>query len=132
MPDHCDIQYIRKGCVQDAEVNALWRDAYPDHVDGEIVALLARCATYWVARVEGTLVGCVRAVGDGNQHAFLLDPIVRSDWRRRGIGKGLISRLAADLSALNYDYIHVDYTKENDAFYRAVGFKLTLAGLMKL
>jgi len=73
MPEQCFVQFSRKGEVCDAELNALWREAYPNHVDGEMTALLMRCATYWVARVEGELVGIVRAVGDGDKHALLLE-----------------------------------------------------------
>src|SRR6516164_8894524 len=50
----------------------------------------------WVSArgVDGTLIGFTNVAWDACDHAFLLDPKVRSDHQRQGIGTELV-RLAA-------------------------------------
>ena len=78
------------------------------------------------------LVGFANVAWDGGDHAFLLDPAVRSDFRRQGIGSELV-RLARDLAKSNgAEWLHVDYEPHLEGFYSKCGFTRTSAGLINL
>jgi GNAT superfamily N-acetyltransferase len=49
------------------------------------------------ARYDSRIVGCARVVGDGAMYFYIQDLIVSSAFRRRGIGKALMSRVMAFL-----------------------------------
>ena len=89
------IEYRWRGEIRDRELITLteshggrpqsgWWDRIRPHSLGWVTARLP----------GGMLVGFVNVAWDGSDHAFLLDPKVRPDHQRRGIGTELI-RLAA-------------------------------------
>jgi GNAT superfamily N-acetyltransferase len=81
---------------------------------------------------DGVLVGFANVAWDGDKHAFLLDPTVRSDCQRQGIGTGLV-RHAIDLArSKGVEWLHVDYESRLAGFYAKCGFGPTEAGLMNL
>ena len=69
---------------------------------------------------------------DGRQHAFLLEPTVHPDRRRRGIGRELVRRAEAAAREAGCEWLHVDYEPALAPFYEACGFKPTPAGLIRL
>jgi GNAT superfamily N-acetyltransferase len=77
------------------------------------------------------LIGFVRLAWDGG-HAFLLEPTVRPDLRRRGIGRALVERAVAVARERGLEWVHVDYEPHLREFYRACGFTPTDAGLIRL
>jgi GNAT superfamily N-acetyltransferase len=78
------------------------------------------------------LIGYVNVATDGSGHAFLLDPTVHPDVQRRGLGTELVIRAIAISRERGGQWFHVDYEPHLDGFYKACGFKPTLAGLIKL
>jgi GNAT superfamily N-acetyltransferase len=78
------------------------------------------------------LVGYVNVATDGSGHAFLLDPTVHPDHRRRGLGTLLVQRATELSRERGGRWLHVDYDQHLDGFYKACGFRPTLAGLIKL
>ena len=87
----------------------------------------------WVsAHVGERLVGFVNVAWDGGVHAFLLDPVVHPDCRRRGIGLALVRCAAEEARALGAELLHVDYEARHADFYRRCGFRPTQAGLIEL
>ena len=127
-----EVELILRGEVSSKELNALFRDAYPEHEDKDFHRTLSRCDAYVVARRGSELVGFAKIIGDDDLHAFLLDPIVRSDLRRRGIGRQLIAICEQEAAALGYKYLHVDFEPQNEAFYTSLGFRGSLAGTKAL
>jgi GNAT superfamily N-acetyltransferase len=130
------LAYELRGPVTNAELNALFSaggpswQASPDTSDWQPV--LHHCLTYVTARNDGRLIGFVHVAWDGRDHAFLLDPRVHPDFRRRGIGVELV-RLAARTSArAGCEWLHVDYDADLGPFYEACGFRSTPAGLIRL
>jgi GNAT superfamily N-acetyltransferase len=88
----------------------------------------------WVCAHDGeTLVGFVNVVWDGATHAFVLDTLVATDARRRGVGTSLV-RLAVDGARdAGCEWLHVDFEDHLCAFYfDACGFEPTNAGLIAL
>ncbi len=72
---------------------------------------------------------------DGGDHAFLLDPKVRPDHQRRGIGRELVRLAALHAGRAGCEWLEVDFDEDAglDSFYfRACGFRPTKAGLLHL
>ena len=78
------------------------------------------------------LVGFINVATDGGAHAFLLDPTVDPEYRRRGIGQSLVERAIAAARGPNCEWVHVDYEPNLAAFYARAGFRPTEAGLLHL
>ena len=70
---------------------------------------------------------------DGGDHAFLLDPKVRLDLQRRGIGTGLVRLTATRAAEAGCEWLHVGFRDELAPFYLgACGFSPTAAGVLHL
>ena len=54
---------------------------------------------------SGRLVGMMRALSDGCSDAYLLDLVVCSEARRKGIGREIVERLAEYLKSLGVEWI---------------------------
>lgn len=118
--------------LDDTALNDLFARAWPDHRPGTYQMVLARSLGYIGAYAGKQLIGFVNLATDGGEHAFLLDPTVDVAFRRRGIGLQLVQR-AADLARhRGCKWLHVDYEPPLVAFYRAAGFRESLAGVMRL
>jgi GNAT superfamily N-acetyltransferase len=128
-----DIEYIVSGPVTNEELNLLFGDAWPgSHEEDDLRRVLQHGLGYICARRGGQLVGFVKIAWDGGAHAFLLDPVVRTDCQRAGIGSELVRR-ARDLSRkAGAEWLHVDFEPRLAEFYRRCGFRESRAGLIDL
>jgi len=127
-----DVVYRDNPSVSDAELNALFAAAWPDHTERGFQQVL-RCGLGHVcAYLHGRLVGYVNVAWDGGLHAFLLDTTVHPDLRRRGIGRRLVWRARGLARRAGAEWLHVDYALEYREFYLACGFRDTAAGLIDL
>jgi GNAT superfamily N-acetyltransferase len=82
---------------------------------------------------DGIAVGFVNVVGDGCDHAFLIDTKTRGDLQRRGIGARVVQFAADHAKAAGCEWLHVDFDDNLSPFYfDACGFEPTAAGLIKL
>lgn len=118
--------------LDDASLNALFALAWPGHEARAFGAVLTRSLGYLGAFAGDALVGFVNVAWDGGAHAFLLDPTVHPDYRRRGLGLRLVREAAALARAAGVEWLHVDYEPHLQAFYVAAGFRPTAAGLLRL
>jgi GNAT superfamily N-acetyltransferase len=130
-----------------ADVRFAWREAVSDD---ELVRLTqshgGRAQAGWWDRIrpqslgwvtarisDGTLIGFVNVAWDGGDHAFLLDPKVRPDHQRRGIGTELVRIAARQAKEAGCEWMEVDFEEPLAAFYyEACGFVPTPAGLLHL
>jgi GNAT superfamily N-acetyltransferase len=126
------VRYELNPEVDSRALNALFADAWPDHTPRDFARLLSQNLGHVCAMVGDALVGFVNVAWDGDRHAFLLDPTVRSDFQRQGIGAELVRR-AIDLArAGGVEWLHVDFEPHLSVFYRKCGFRPTEAGLVDL
>ena len=89
----------------------------------------------WVSvRDSGSLlVGFANVAWDGCDHAVLLDPKVRADHQRQGIGTELVRWAVEGARAAGCEWLHVDFDDDLAPFYLdACGFVPTAAGLIRL
>lgn len=118
--------------VGDDELNALYAASWPAHQPQSFRWLFERNLTWVAARRLGTLVGWAYVAGDGGQHAFLLDPTVHPDERRRGLGVRLVAAATEASRAAGAEWLHVDFEPHLAEFYTRCGFLPTQAGLVRL
>jgi ribosomal protein S18 acetylase RimI-like enzyme len=118
--------------LDDAALNDLFARASGDHVAREFAPVLARSLGVVAAFVSDQLIGFVNVATDGGEHAFLMDPTVDVAYRRRGIGTQLVRRAAVLATEHGCKWLHVDYEPALARFYRAAGFRDSLAGVMRL
>ena len=90
-----------------------------------------------LAAYEGTtLLGLVRAVGDGHTIIFVQDILVRPQFQRRGIGSALLRAVLDRYADVRQIELVTDDAPETTAFYRSMGFRelseLGCRGFMKI
>ena len=116
----------------DADLNALFAAAWPDHQQIQFGPILRHSLTWIAAQAGDRLIGFVNVASDGGAHAFLLDTTVHPEWQRHGIGRRLVTAAADEARAAGATWLHVDYEPHLDGFYRGCGFRPTAAGLLRL
>jgi GNAT superfamily N-acetyltransferase len=130
-----DLTYEWRGDFHNAEVNALHAEAF-DHLllDDDWQSQVHAHSLGWVcARNEGALAGFVNIAWDGGVHAFVLDTMVATRARKKGIGRQLVMVAVAQARAAGCEWLHADFDDDLCAFYfDACGFTRTNAGLIAL
>jgi GNAT superfamily N-acetyltransferase len=87
----------------------------------------------FTSRDGGELVGFVNVAWDGVVHAFVIDTMVATGARRRGVGTRLVEVAVAEARAAGCEWLHVDFEDHLRGFYfDACGFTPTNAGLIEL
>jgi GNAT superfamily N-acetyltransferase len=126
------VVYEVRPSVSSELLDELFEAAWDRFRERDWAPVLERSLGWVGAFDEGRLIGFVYLAGDGGLHAFLLDPTVHPDYRRRGIGRQLVVRaveLARDAGA---DWLHVDFEPHLTGFYQGCGFQPTPAGVIRL
>jgi GNAT superfamily N-acetyltransferase len=127
------VEYRVSPPIANAELDRLYAASWPNHQPPyDFQPELERSLCYVGAYAGEELIGFVRLAWDGGVHAFLLEPTVRPDLRRRGIGRTLVERAVAVARERGLEWVHVDYEPDLAEFYRACGFTSTPAGLIRL
>jgi len=128
-----DIEYTVCGSVTNEELNLLFADAWPgSREENDFQRVLRHSLGYICARKDRQLVGFVNVAWDGGAHAFLLDPTVRTDCQRAGIGCELVRRAQELARKAGAEWLHVDFEPRLEEFYRRCGFRQSRAGLINL
>ena len=121
------ITYLVKPDVSSEQLDQLFAANWPN-----LAKVLQKSLTYVCAYSDRRLIGFVNGAWDGDSHAFLLDPTVQPEFRRRGIGSELVRRAAQAARDTNVEWIHVDFEPYLADFYNKCGFVPTHAGLIRL
>lgn len=129
------LTYEWRGDFDNAEVNALHAEGF-DHrpLDDDWKTQVLEHSLGWVcARESDELVGFVNVAWDGAIHAFILDTLVTTRARRRGVGTELVAVAVTEARAAGCEWVHVDFDDHLRPFYfEACGFTPTNAGLIAL
>jgi GNAT superfamily N-acetyltransferase len=124
-----------RGAFENPEVNGLHAEGFGHPIlDDDWRAQVERHSLGWVCARDGSdLVGFVNVAWDGAIHAFVLDTLVASRARHRGIGTELVGRAVTEARRAGCEWIHVDFDDDLASFYfEACGFKPTKAGVIAL
>ena len=68
-----------------------------------------------------TLVGVLRAVGDGASIVYIQDILVQPAYQRRGIGTQLMRQVMAQFDSVHQLVLMTDDEEKTKAFYRSLG-----------
>ncbi len=71
---------------------------------------------------EDSLVGIIRAVGDGYSILFIQDILVHPGYQRRGIGTALMKAVLEAYPDAYQTELATDDTEKTAAFYKSLGF----------
>jgi ribosomal protein S18 acetylase RimI-like enzyme len=127
-----DVEIVARPELTDDQLNALFTASWPGYTPRALGPTLAHCLGHYGAFAAGRLIGFVKVAWDGGDHAFLLDPTVHPEYRRRGIGVALVRHAAMMAADAGVEWLHVDYEPQLAPFYAAAGFRATEAALLKL
>lgn len=75
-----------------------------------------------VVRVQGTVVGLIRAVGDGHSIVYIQDIIVHPKYQRCGIGTRLVQDLLNTFDHVYQIVLSTDAQEKTISFYESLGF----------
>ncbi|MEY4530345.1 MAG: hypothetical protein RLZZ156_1066 [Deinococcota bacterium] len=127
-----NITYLINPTLKNTALNELFSSAWgkPSNVDFQAELEAAMC--YVCAFDDTKLIGFVKLIGDAGVHAFLLDPSVHKNYKRRGIGQELVARAVAVAKERGCEWVHVDFEDHLEPFYQKCGFKPTKAGLIRV
>ena len=110
---------------QENEVLSLYRKAgwtnYIDRLEMLCNAFAGSLCTLGAYDGE-TLVGIIRAVGDGASVVFVQDILVDPEYQRKGIGTALVKALQERYQDVYQFHLITDDTPETIAFYSSLGF----------
>jgi ribosomal protein S18 acetylase RimI-like enzyme len=81
----------------------------------------------WFAREEGKLVAAGRALADGADCSYICDIVVLPSHQGMGLGKELVSRLAAD--SAEHKKIILYSVPGKESFYKKLGFLRLLTAM---
>ena len=126
-----------------------WRDSFENRAVNELHAEAFGHAVLnndWFAQVSkhslgwicawneaAELIGFVNIPWDGACHAFVVDTIVSTTARRRGLGKAMMKLAAEKACEAGCEWLHVDFEDDLRPFYfGACDFAPTTAGLIQL
>jgi GNAT superfamily N-acetyltransferase len=138
------VGYEWRGDFDDAEMEGLRVQAFEgesldqlDELDQGLrswKALVHGHSLGWVvARSGERLVGFVTVPWDGNRHAWIQDLMVATEFRRQGVGTGLVVTARHGARDAGCEWLHVDFDEHLRGFYfDACDFIPTSAGLIHL
>lgn len=90
----------------------------------EFIAVgMANSAVAVGAYADGTLVGMGRALSDNVSDAYIQDIAVSPEFRRHGIGGGIVKTIVAALRSRGVDWIALVGEPGTESFYRKLGFE---------
>ena len=125
-PQPDEIVYQVPAVIPPAEAAALYVEAgwmeQPD--EAEVSAMLKGTFAVSAAFHEGRLIGFMRAFSDGVSDAYLLDLVVRTEYRKFGIGRNILDGLAKYLRGLGIDWILCIGAPGTAGFYARTRAKL--------
>lgn len=115
------IDYRERCAVDDVALSQLHAAAFGE--SARLVAWGARLERHslsWLGAFDGgRLVGFVNLAWDGDRHAFLLDAVVADGYRRRGIGRELVTRAVRLATAAGCTWLHAAYAPHLAPFAKA-------------
>ena len=97
-------------------------------------ALKNNYATFSI-RDKNRLIAFARVVSDGSIYALIVDLNVRPEFQNKGIGKKLMRYIVKSMKEDGIKWVNLIFDPEDkklNHFYRALGFRITNAGYIRL
>ncbi|MBA3350190.1 MAG: GNAT family N-acetyltransferase [Actinobacteria bacterium] len=128
---HCEIAYSEDPALVDWA--KLKEDLASDEFDngrtaGELEQSFAVSQFAVFACSGNEVVGTARLLADGVCNAYLIDVWTKSSWRRRGIGREMVSRLLQKVPGHHVGL----FTDSATNFYEGLGFQREEVGMSRI
>jgi ribosomal protein S18 acetylase RimI-like enzyme len=120
MKNNITYKKLSKG-FSPTKLKAFYNKTVPGKTLGQCRNIIKR-STIMGAFDKNMLVGIGRVLDD-TVYAFITDIIVHPDYRKRGIGSGIIKNLCNDFVKRNIKIVHCSTSKDLIKFYKSAGFK---------
>jgi ribosomal protein S18 acetylase RimI-like enzyme len=130
-----NIEYTWRGEFTNEELNHLHAEGFRHRLfSDDWWAQVTRHSLGWVCARDGEdLVGFVNVAWDGGVHAFVLDTLVPTEYRRRGVATEMIRICTKEAREARCEWLHVDFENNLKEFYfDGCGFEPTNGGLLRL
>ena len=114
-----DAQQIKELFV----VGGWWNDEN-DKIEFFVESLIKSTFLFAVAKFEGRIVGMGRVLSEGISDAYIQDVVVLKDFRKQGIGGGIIKLLLKELLAKKISWIGLISVPGAENFYKEIGFEI--------
>ncbi len=115
---HCALDARDVAAAVELLAPEYWNDVHPP---ARIAGAIAGSTVFVGARVDGRLVACARAVGDGHKYAWIYDVVVAPEWRGCGLGEA-VTRLCLDHPRVRGAAQVWLQTRDAQRLYRKLGF----------
>jgi spermidine synthase len=120
----CEIHIVK--AVPAADFTALYCEAgwWEEGFSPDFIAPLVTGSTAVAAAFapDGRMIGMGRALSDGSSDAYIQDVVVLHEFRRQGIGAGIIRALIGELRRRGVDWIGLIGQPGTRSFYEQLGF----------
>ena len=119
LPETASIEYKVPAEISPSEAAELYVEAgWMETADAnEVAAMLKGTFVVSAAFHNGRLVGFMRAFSDGVSDAYMLDLVVSKEYRKLGIGREILHRLADHLKQRGIDWILCIGAPDSEKFY---------------
>ena len=114
-----DICFRITSSLPSGEAAELYCEAgWMEHPDAEAVSVMLRNSYAVSAAFHGErLIGFMRAFSDGISDAYMLDLVVKSEYRKLGVGRTILENLADHLKEKGIDWVLCVGAPGTDSFY---------------
>ena len=119
LPESDSIEYRVPAEISPSEAAELYVEAgWMETADTDTVSAMLK-GPYAVSAAfhEGKLIGFMRAFSDGVSDAYMLDLVVSREYRKLGIGREILHRLADHLKQRGIDWILCIGAPDTEKFY---------------
>jgi spermidine synthase len=101
-----------------------WWTASDDEDVSFVDKIISSTFKFAVAKADGRIIGMGRAISDGVSDAYIQDVTVDSEYRKKGIGSGIIRLLVKSLKAEKIGWIGLISEPGAENFYNELGFEV--------
>ena len=110
--------------IKELFVEGGWWNDENDKIEFFVESLIKSTFLFAVAKFEGRIVGMGRVLSEGISDAYIQDVVVLKDFRKQGIGGGIIKLLLKELLARKISWIGLISVPGAENFYKEIGFEV--------
>jgi len=110
--------------IKELFVEGGWWNDENDKIEFFVDSLIKSSFLFAVAKSEGRIVGMGRVLSEGMSDAYIQDVVVLKDFRKQGIGGGIIRLLLKELLAREISWIGLISVPGAESFYKEIGFEI--------
>jgi len=101
-----------------------WWNEENDKNEQFVDSLIKSTYLFAVAKYNGMVVGMGRVISEGISDAYIQDVVVLKDFRKHGIGGGIIRLLLKELLERKISWIGLISVPGAEDFYKEIGFEV--------